>query len=129
MRNVYLETINHIDSPRSGVQHDPSNAVLAGEDPIELLEIVKYRLVIMHATDRFLRPGQTLDELRQVEDSVGYAAILSHGGVGKGLNNYWRIFQIRGEVGYQGWISVEDGINGLDEIRESAEFLRLFMRS
>jgi sugar phosphate isomerase/epimerase len=128
-RDVYLEILNRIDSPWFGVQYDPSNAILAGEDPIELLEIVKHRLVTMHASDRFLRPGHGLDELKRVEDSVGYAAILSHGVVGKGLNDYSRIFEILEEVGYHGWISVEDGMNGLDEIRASAEFLRSFTRS
>ena len=121
---VYLEIVNQIDSPWFGAQYDPSNAILAGEDPIGLLESVKHRMVTMHASDRFLKPGHTLDELRAVEDSVGYADILSHGVVGKGLNDYPRIFQILREVGYQGWISIEDGMNGLEEIRQSADFLR-----
>lgn len=126
-RDVYLEILNRIGSPWFGAQYDPSNAILAGEDPIALLEAVKHRVVTMHASDRFLKPGHTLEELRRVEDSVGYAAILSHGVVGKGLNDYPRIFQILREVGYQGWISIEDGMNGLEEIRQSAEYLRSCM--
>ena len=128
-REVYLEILNRIDSPWFGAQYDPSNAILAGEDPIELLEAVKHRVVTMHASDRFLKPGRTLEELRRVEDSVGYAVILSHGVVGKGLNDYPRIFRILRGVGYQGWVSIEDGMNGLEEIRQSAEFLRSFMRA
>jgi sugar phosphate isomerase/epimerase len=126
-REVFLEIVGQIDSPWFGVQFDPSNAILAGDDPIELLERVKYRVVTMHASDRFLKPGHTLDELREVEDAVGYAAILSHGVVGRGLNDYPRIFRILREVNYDGWVSIEDGVNGLDEIRASAEFLRPFM--
>ncbi|HEV2495332.1 MAG TPA: sugar phosphate isomerase/epimerase family protein [Terriglobia bacterium] len=126
-REVYLEILNRLESPWFGAQYDPSNAILAGEDPIELLEAVKRRVVTMHASDRFLKPGHTLEELRRVEDSVGYAAILSHGVVGKGLNDYPRIFRILRGVGYDGWISIEDGMNGLEEIRQSAEFLRSFM--
>ncbi len=122
--DVFLAIVGQIDSPWFGVQYDPSNAILAGEDPLRLLERVKHRVVTMHASDRYLKPGHTLDELRQVEDSVGYAAILSHGVVGKGLNDYGRIFDILREVGYNGWISIEDGMNGLEEIRESAVFLR-----
>jgi sugar phosphate isomerase/epimerase len=125
--DVFLEIVNRIDSPWFGVQYDPSNAILAGEDPIELLEKVKKRVVTMHASDRYLKPGHTLEELRRVEDSVGYAAILAHGVVGKGLNNYPRIFQILHEAGYEGWISIEDGLNGLEEIKESALFLRSIM--
>lgn len=125
--DVFLEIVNRIDSPWFGVQYDPSNAILAGEDPIEVLEQVKKRVVTMHASDRYLKPGHTVDELHRVEDSLGYAAILAHGVVGKGLNNYPRIFQILREVGYEGWISIEDGLNGLDEIKQSALFLRSMM--
>lgn len=126
-RDVYLEIVNEIESPWFGVQYDPSNAILAGEDPIELLTQVKHRVVTMHASDRFLKPGHTVDELREVEDSVGYASVLSHGQVGKGLNDYPRIFRILREAGFQGWVSIEDGLEGLEEIRASAEFLRPFL--
>ncbi len=126
-RDVFLEIVSRIESPWFGVQYDPSNAIVAGEDPIELLECVKHRVVTMHASDRFLKPGHTLEELRRVEDSVGYASILSHGVIGQGLNDYPRIFAILREAGYQGWISIEDGMNGLEEIRASAEFLRGMM--
>jgi sugar phosphate isomerase/epimerase len=128
-RDVFLEIVNQIDSPWFGVQYDPSNAIVAGEDPLELLECVKHRVVTMHASDRFLKPGHTLEELRRIEDSVGYAAILSHGVIGQGLNDYPRIFRLLREVGYQGWVSIEDGLNGLEEIRASAEFLRPLMRA
>jgi len=127
-RDVYLEILNQIDSPWFGAQYDPSNALLAGEDPIELLEMVKHRVVTVHASDRYLKPGHTLEELQSVEDSVGYAAILSHGVVGKGLNDYPRIFGILRQAGYQGWVSIEDGVNGLEEIRASAEFLKPLMQ-
>jgi len=126
-RDVFLEIVNRIDSPWFGVQYDPSNAIVAGEDPIELLECVKHRVVTMHASDRFLKPGHTLEELRRMEDSVGYASILSHGVTGQGLNDYPRIFRILREANYKGWISIEDGMNGLEEIRASAEFLRGLM--
>ena len=126
-RGVFLEIVNRIDSPWFGVQYDPSNAIVAGEDPIELLECVKHRVVTMHASDRFLKPGHTLEELRRMEDSVGYASILSHGVTGQGLNDYPRIFRTLREAGFEGWVSIEDGMNGLEEIRASAEFLRGMM--
>jgi sugar phosphate isomerase/epimerase len=125
--NTFMQIINQLDSPRVGVQYDPSNAILAGEDHIELLHHIKHRVATMHASDRRLLPGHTPKELRCVEDSVGYAAILSHGVVGQGLVNYLQIFSILREVGFDGWVSIEDGINGLDEIRRSAEFLRSMM--
>lgn len=126
-QDVFLEIVNQIDSPWFGVQYDPSNAILAGEDPLELLEKVKHRVVTMHASDRHLKPGRTMEELRAVEDAVGYAAILTHGEVGKGLNNYPRIFRTLREAGFDGWVSIEDGLTGIEEIRASAKFLRPFI--
>jgi sugar phosphate isomerase/epimerase len=126
--DVYIEILERIQSPSFGAQFDPSNTILAGEDPLELLEKIKHRVVTMHASDRRLKPGHSLEELRAVEDSLGYAAILSHGVVGDGLNSYPKIFEKLRDVGFDGWVSIEDGVNGLDEIRRSAEFLLPFMR-
>ena len=127
--DVFLEIVESIRSPWFGVQFDPSNAVVAGEDPVELLRQVKDRVVTMHASDRFLKPGYTLDDLRRAEEGTGYASILVHGVTGKGLNDYPRIFELLRAAGFDGWISIEDGMNGLEEIRESANFLRGLMGS
>jgi len=125
--DIFLEIVDRIRSPWFGVQFDPSNAVVAGEDPIRLLEQVKHRVVTMHASDRFLKPGYTLDDLAKVEEGPGYASILVHGVTGRGLNDYPRIFSLLREAGFDGWISIEDGLNGLEEIRESANYLRGLM--
>lgn len=127
--DVFLEIVERIRSPWFGVQFDPSNAVVAGEDPVGLLERVKGRVVTMHASDRFLKPGYTLEDLTKAEEGPGYATILVHGVTGRGLNNYGRIFELLREAGFNGWISIEDGMNGLEEIRESANFLRGLMSS
>jgi sugar phosphate isomerase/epimerase len=42
---------------------------------------------------------------------------------GQGLNDYDAIFSILAASGYQGWISIEDGMNGMGEMHESLEFL------
>jgi sugar phosphate isomerase/epimerase len=55
---------------------------------------------------------------------VGYASVLQHGEIGKGLNNFDSIFSILRDAGFNGWISIEDGVNGLEELRRSADFLR-----
>jgi sugar phosphate isomerase/epimerase len=77
----------------------------------------------MHASDRYLAEG-TLEDLRREEDSTGYARRLRHGVIGKGLNDYDAIFSELADVGFDGWISIEDGVNGLDELKESVRFLR-----
>ncbi len=121
--DVFAEIVGQIDSPWFGVNYDPSNTILAGGDPLDLLERVKHRVVTMHASDRFLQSG-TIEDLRKEEDSVGYASRLSHGVIGKGLNNYDKIFSILNSVGFSGWISIEDGMNGMDDLRESVRFLK-----
>ena len=121
--DVFTEIVDRIESPWFGVNYDPSNAILAGEDPLELLERVKYRVVTMHASDRYLKSG-TLEDLRREENAAGYAARLAHGVIGKGMNDYDKIFSILNAVGFQSWISIEDGMNGMGDLRESTQFLR-----
>ena len=79
----------------------------------------------MHASDRYLREG-TLEDLRKIEmDPLhGYAKSIQHGIIGHGLNDYDAIFSILKGAGFDGWISIEDGMNGMEELRQSAEFLR-----
>jgi sugar phosphate isomerase/epimerase len=118
-----VEAIDPVRFPNFGVNYDPSNTLLAGEDPLELLRRVKHRVVTMHASDRYLKYG-SIDDLRREEDSVGYAKRLSHGEIGKGMNDYDAIFKELKSVGFHGWISIEDGVEGLDELRRSVVFLR-----
>jgi sugar phosphate isomerase/epimerase len=47
--------------------------------------------------------------------------------IGKGLNNYDRIFTTLRQTGFTGWISIEDGADpktSFEDIRQSAAFLR-----
>jgi sugar phosphate isomerase/epimerase len=122
--DVFCEILDRVPSPRLGVNYDPSNALLAGEDPLAVLAKVKDRVVTMHASDRSLKPGYTLDDLRAQENAVGYASVLQHGEIGRGLNDFDAIFGTLRDAGFNGWISIEDGVNGMDELRRSAEFLR-----
>jgi sugar phosphate isomerase/epimerase len=121
--DVFCELVDRIHSPHFGVNYDPSNTILAGEDPLELLRRVKHRVVTMHASDRYLAEG-TIEDLRKEEDSIGYAKRLRHGEIGKGLNDYDAIFSELKGVGFNGWISIEDGVNGMEELARSAKFLR-----
>ena len=122
--DVFLEIVEQIDSPYFGVQYDPSNAFVGGYDPVRFLEKVRHRVVTMHASDRFLAPGASLEDLAAADGGTGYAAVLKHGETGTGMNDYDAIFRILSGVGFDGWISIEDGMNGLDEIARSAAFLK-----
>jgi sugar phosphate isomerase/epimerase len=106
----------------------------------------------MHASDRYLAHG-TIEDLRKEEDSVGYAKRLRHGEIGKGMNDYDAIFSTLKEAGFglpthagtqrrelrdqsavpdppanpskpPAWISIEDGVDGLDQLQRSVHFLR-----
>ena len=124
--DVFCELVRRIDParwPNFGVNYDPSNTILAGEDPLELLRRVKHRVVTMHASDRYLAEG-TIEDLRREEDSLGYAKRLRHGEIGKGMNDYDAIFEELHGVGFRGWISIEDGVDGIEQMARSAEFLR-----
>ena len=122
--DVFCKLLDSVNHPFFGVNYDPSNTFLAGEDPLELLYRVSERVVTMHASDRYLKEG-TIEDLRNDElGAVGYAKRLSHGEIGQGLNDYDAIFTELKRVGFDGWISIEDGVDGMDQLERSVSFLR-----
>jgi sugar phosphate isomerase/epimerase len=124
MMDVFVELVGRIDSPWFGVNFDPSNAIAAGEEPLDLLEAIKHRVVTMHASDRYLANGTIEDLRRQEGGTAGYVSFFKHGVIGKGLNDYDAIFSTLKGVGFDGWISIEDGVDGMEQMHESAEFLK-----
>ncbi len=123
--DVFCQLVDAIDPdeyPNFGVNYDPSNTLLAGEDPLELLARVKHRVITMHASDRYLKYG-TIKDLRREQDAVGYAKRLNHGEIGKGMNDYDAIFTELRSVGFDSWISIEDGVDGFDQLQRSVAFL------
>ncbi len=122
--DVFAKLVNSIHHPNFGVNYDPSNTYLAGEDPMDLLRMVSERVVTMHASDRYLKEG-TIEDLRKEEGgATGYAKRLSHGEIGKGLNDYDAIFTELKRVGFDGWISIEDGVEGMAQLERSVAFLK-----
>ena len=126
----YLAILDAVDSPWLRVQYDPSNAIVAGEDQYVLLERVLPRLATMQASDRYVEGGTTADLRRfSMDPRHGYAPFLKHGVIGRGLNDYDRIFGTLAGAGWDGWVSIEDGDGGTIEegmanLRDSASFLR-----
>ena len=106
--NVFCELVERIgEHSNFGINFDPSNTIVAGEDPLELLRRIKRRVVTMHASDRYMDGSE-----------------LRHGEIGKGLNDYDAIFAELRSVGFDGWISIEDGVDGVEQMRGSVAFLR-----
>jgi hypothetical protein len=121
---VFCALVDKIQHPNFGVNYDPSNTFLAGEEPLDLLKRVSHRVVTMHASDRYLKEG-TIEDLRNEEGgAAGYAKRLSHGEIGKGLNDYDAIFAELKRVGFNGWVSIEDGVDGMDQLERSVSFVR-----
>ena len=122
--DVFCDLVDRIHHPCFGVNYDPSNTILAGEEPLDLLYRVSERVVTMHASDRFLIEG-TIEDLRREEVGVeGYAKRLRHGQIGEGMNDYDAIFTELKRVGFDGWISIEDGVDGVEQLEGSVRFLR-----
>jgi sugar phosphate isomerase/epimerase len=78
----------------------------------------------MHASDRFLLEGTIEDLQREEVGTPGYAKCLKHGEIGKGLNDYDAIFSELTRVHFDGWISIEDGVEGMEQLERSVAFLR-----
>jgi sugar phosphate isomerase/epimerase len=130
--DVFVEILDRLGpSDWLAVNFDPSNALIAGDDPLDVLARVRSRVVTVHASDRYLQGG-TLEDLRRQERDprTGYAALLRHGVIGDGLNDFDAIFASLRDAGFSGWVSIEDGDDpsvGIDHLRRSAEFLRAKM--
>ncbi len=122
--DIFCELVDSVHHSHFGVNYDPSNTYLAGEDPLELLRRVSSRVVTMHASDRYLAEGTIADLRREEDGAEGYAKRLRHGEIGKGLNDYDAIFSELKSKGFDGWISIEDGVDGIDQLARSVAFLQ-----
>jgi len=88
------------------VNFDASNQLMTNDDPMRVLEVVKRRVWHMHASDRL--PGE-----------------YRHTVVGEGRVGFDAIFRCLAEVGFSGFISLEDGNPEGDEgTGRSLRFLR-----
>jgi sugar phosphate isomerase/epimerase len=88
--DVFLAIFERVKESWVGVNFDASNQVMVGEDPMDVLTVVKHKVWHMHASDRF--PGQYL-----------------HSVIGEGSVNFDPIFATLAAIGYSGAISLEDG--------------------
>ena len=116
---IYLEILEALPTdPHFGVNFDPSNALTAGWDPLDLLDAVIDRVVTMHASDR-----QWIERNGRRE--------LQHGIIGEGAIDYDGVFSRLARAGFRGWISIEDGndpVIGIECLQRSATYLRSQMK-
>ena len=127
-QDVFVSVVDQIDHASFGVQYDPSNALVAGDDPIDVLDAVLPRVMTVHASDRYLLAGTSLDDMREADGTLGYPRNLCHGVTGMGMIDYDAVFSRLQGIGFSGWVSIEDGMNGMEEMKESVTFLKMMRR-
>lgn len=88
--DVYLAVFDRIKDSAVGVNFDCSNQVMSHEDPLAVLEVVKHKVWHVHASDR--QPGS-----------------YQHSVIGEGAVDFDAIFGCLAGIGYDGFISLEDG--------------------
>ena len=117
-RTSYLEIIKQnrfADVAR--VQFEWSTRRWAATNPIQFLEKVRRRRREDDASDRFLAPGfDAQADTAHCRRVRRVRSTLQHGETGKGLNDYDAILVCLPAL-CTGWISVEDGMDGLDELQ------------
>jgi sugar phosphate isomerase/epimerase len=117
--DLFLEIVASIPTGAPfGVQFDPSNALVTGDDPVWFLEQVKERVVTAAASDRYW-----------TTDADGSRRVV-HAVVGEGRIDHDALCAILASVGFDGWISIEDGddpATGPDDIERSAAHIRAVM--
>ncbi|MBM3497836.1 MAG: sugar phosphate isomerase/epimerase [Armatimonadetes bacterium] len=86
----FLDVFAGLRDTPVGVNFDASNQLMTGEDPLPVLEAVKHRVWHMHASDR--RPGE-----------------YTHTVIGEGAVDFDALFRCLADIGYAGFISLEDG--------------------
>lgn len=126
--NVFKKIIDRIDSPYFGIQFDPSNSYVAGDDVLSVMDSILSRIMTMHASDRYLAEDTTLEEIINQDGLIGYPDKLIHGVTGEGVIDYPEIFARLKKIHYDGWISIEDGMNGMDEMKKSVDYLKKMRR-
>ena len=86
----YLAIFERFSDSPVGVNFDTSNQLMSGDDPMAVLEVVKHKVWHVHASDRL--PGE-----------------YRHTVVGEGAVDFDPVFRCLAEVGFDGFISLEDG--------------------
>ena len=100
---------------------DTGNFSFFKESEVEAFKLFKSRIKNVHIKDRAFTPLSDEDEVRPLSDgSPSYACA-----VGKGSLKIKECLKLLGEIGYDGYLSVEQvGHRKMkDAMRESAEFL------
>jgi sugar phosphate isomerase/epimerase len=106
-KHIFLSLAKGIRNTSIGINFDTANPIVAGNDPLDVLEPVINQVISIHAADT--------DRKR----------VVHHVLLGTGLVPFDKIFSRLKRAGYNGWISIEEGSGlGLEGIRKAVRFIR-----
>lgn len=106
----FLAVFEKIKDAPVYVNFDFSNQIMSNEDPMVVLQVVKHKVRHCHVNDR--KPGS-----------------YQHSLLGEGDCDFDAIFRTLAEVGYDGYLSYEDGnLLGDEGTRQGFEFIRKKVR-
>jgi len=100
----FVKILELVDDERLKVNLDTSNPMVSGDNSVDLVKLVADRVVHLHASDR-------LKELQHCREGLGEV-------------NFAGVFKVLKDVGYDGWISLEAGGDGKEDIRMGIEYIR-----
>ncbi|TAK21539.1 MAG: sugar phosphate isomerase/epimerase [Chloroflexota bacterium] len=104
---VFTRIVSGLAGTSVGVNFDSANPIVAGEDPLELFELVVDRIAILHVADT---------------DEYG---VFKFCRIGRGHAPIREIFRRARARGFDGWVSIEEASrSGLDAFREAVAFTR-----
>ncbi len=105
-KETFLAIFDRLRDTPVMINFDCSNPIMVGDDPLDILERVKDKVVGVHASDRL-------------------AGVYQHSVIGQGMVDFDSIFRVLKDTGFAGWISAEDGNPDGDEgFRRSLAFLQ-----
>jgi sugar phosphate isomerase/epimerase len=101
----FMRILELVGDLRLKVNLDTSNPMVSGDNAVELVKLVKSRVVHVHASDRN----------KDLEHTVA----------GSGAVDFPGIFTILKRAGFAGWISLEaGGTKGEENIRQGMEYIK-----
>ncbi len=101
----FMRILELADDDRLKVNLDTSNPMVSGDNVVDLVELVKDRVIHVHASDR----NRNLEHTVEGEGSVDFPGV----------------FRILKTAGYDGWISLESGGNkGSEGIRQGMDYVK-----
>jgi len=105
-QDIFLEIYQRTSEFNLGINFDTANATAFSDDPVKLLDMVIDRVVSIHASDTAVR-----NELKPVL-------------LGSGVTPFLELFRILKNVGWDGWICIEEAsFQGKKNVEAAAKFI------